>query len=205
MLNDHVLSIDFEGGIKLADLLFRTNIIGFVGTGANPAYPSTRFVLWDDVQLRPFGELDFKTDVLNIKLRRDYVVAVLAEKIYVYTLNNLETFDSFQTCQNPLGLVALSPNLPDSKSCVLAYPDKQAGRVAVVDYSQGEGQLAVINAHNSALAVIKLSQDGTILATCSGKGTLIRLFDTEKNEMIQEVRRGTQQAVITDITIDRMN
>lgn len=25
--------IDFEGGIKLAELLFRTNIIGFVGTG----------------------------------------------------------------------------------------------------------------------------------------------------------------------------
>jgi len=24
---------DFEGGIKLAELLFRTNIIGFVGTG----------------------------------------------------------------------------------------------------------------------------------------------------------------------------
>ena len=87
--------IDFEGGIKIADLLFRTNIIGFVGTGENPSYPSTRFILWDDVQLRPFGELDFKTDVLNIKLRRDYVVAVLAEKIYVYTLNNLETFDSF--------------------------------------------------------------------------------------------------------------
>ena len=90
-------------------------------------------------------------------MRRDYVVAVLAEKIYVYTLNNLETFDSFQTCQNPLGLVALSPNLPDSKSCVLAYPDKQAGRVAVVDYSQGEGQLAIINAHNTSLAAIKLS------------------------------------------------
>lgn len=45
--------------------------------------------------MRPFGELDFKTDVLNIKLRRDYVVAVLIEKIYVYTLNNLETCDSF--------------------------------------------------------------------------------------------------------------
>ena len=63
----------------------------------------------------------------------------------------------------------------------------------------------MINAHNTSLAAIKRSQDGTILATCSGKGTLIRLFDTEKNEMIQEVRRGTVTAVITDITIDRLN
>ena len=40
---------DFEGGIKMADLLYRTNLIGFVGTGENPNYPSTRFILWDDI------------------------------------------------------------------------------------------------------------------------------------------------------------
>ena len=43
--------------------------------------------------MRPIGELDFKTDVLNIKLRRDYVVALLEEKIYVYLLNDLKKVD----------------------------------------------------------------------------------------------------------------
>ena len=62
---------DFEGGIKLGEMLFRTNIIGFVGTGDNSSYPSTRLILWDDIQHRPFGELNFKTDVLNVKLRKD--------------------------------------------------------------------------------------------------------------------------------------
>jgi hypothetical protein len=65
------ISIDFEGGIKLGEMLFRTNIIGFVGTGDNSSYPSTRLILWDDIQHRPFGELNFKTDVLNVKLRKD--------------------------------------------------------------------------------------------------------------------------------------
>lgn len=76
--------IDFDGGIKLAEMLFRTNIIGFVGTGDNTSYPATRLILWDDIQHRPFGELNFKTEVLNIKLRKDKVVVVLLEKIYVY-------------------------------------------------------------------------------------------------------------------------
>jgi len=62
---------DFEGGIKLGEMLFRTNIIGFVGTGDNSSYPSNRLILWDDIQHRPFGELNFKTDVLNVKLRKD--------------------------------------------------------------------------------------------------------------------------------------
>ena len=51
--------IDFEGGIKLGEMLFRTNIIGFVGTGKNSNYPSNRLILWDDIQHRPFGELNF--------------------------------------------------------------------------------------------------------------------------------------------------
>ena len=53
--------------------------------------------------------------------------------------------------------------------------------------------------------MIKLSQDGTILATCSQKGTLVRLYDTEKKVMISEHRRGTVTAVISDISIDRNN
>ena len=54
----------FEGGVKFASMLYRTNIISFVGTGENPSFPSTRLVLWDDIAHRPFGELNFKTDVL---------------------------------------------------------------------------------------------------------------------------------------------
>ena len=51
--------VDFEGGIRMAEMLFRTNIIGFVGTGNNPSYSSKRLILWDDIQHRPFGELNF--------------------------------------------------------------------------------------------------------------------------------------------------
>lgn len=82
--NFFCILLDFEGGIQLAEMLFRTNIIGFVGTGNNTSYPSNRLILWDDIQHRPFGELNFKTDVLNVKLRKDRVVVVLEEKLYVY-------------------------------------------------------------------------------------------------------------------------
>lgn len=64
-------NVDFDGGIKLAEMLFRTNIIGFVGTGQNSSYPTHKLILWDDIQHRPFGELNFKYDVLNVKLRKD--------------------------------------------------------------------------------------------------------------------------------------
>ena len=109
--------------------------------------------------MRPIGELDFKTDVLNIKLRRDYVVALLEEKIYVYLLNDLKKVDQFVTCPNPLGLVALSPNIPNSNACVPAFPEKPAGRVGIVDFSRGKDNppKCFVDAHKTDLAQIKLS------------------------------------------------
>ena len=75
---------NFKGGIKFAAMLYRTNIISFVGTGENPSFPSSRLVLWDDIAHRPFGELNFKTDVLSTQLRKDKIVVVLVNKVYVY-------------------------------------------------------------------------------------------------------------------------
>ena len=78
-------------------MLFRTNIIGFVGTGNNTSYPSNRLILWDDIQHRPFGELNFYGYVLNDKLRKGRVVVVLENNIYVYNFWHLDLADSFIT------------------------------------------------------------------------------------------------------------
>lgn len=155
-------------------MLYRTNIISFVGTGENPSFPSTRLVLWDDIAHRPFGELNFKTDVLACQLRKDKIVVVLVNKVYVYNFEQLDCTDTFVTCNNPDGVVNFSTG---EDSCVLAIPDEQVGFVKVIHFNNNK-EIVQIKCQNSAIASLKLSKDGKLLATASSKGTLVRLWDS---------------------------
>ncbi|XP_044978257.1 autophagy-related protein 18a [Hordeum vulgare subsp. vulgare] len=179
------------GGIGVVEMLFRCNILALVGGGDAPHYPPNKVMIWDDHQSRCIGELSFKSPVRGVRLRRDRIVVVLENKIFVYNFADLKLVHQIETAPNPKGLCSVSQQ---PGSIVLVCPGAQKGQIRVEHY--GARKTKFINAHASRVACFALSQDGRLIATASTKGTLVRIFNAAEGNLLQEVRRGADRAEI---------
>ncbi|KAK9084201.1 hypothetical protein Scep_030672 [Stephania cephalantha] len=182
---------DQGGGIGIVEMLFRCNILAVVGGGPDPQYPSHKVMIWDDHQNRCIGELSFRSEVRAVRLRRDRIIVVLDQKIYVYNFSDLKLIHQIETFANPKGLCEVSQG---AESFVLVCPGLQKGQVRVEHYASKKTKF--ILAHGSRIACFALTQDGKVLATASTKGTLVRIYSTSDGNLLQEVRRGADRAEI---------
>ncbi|KAK7843263.1 autophagy-related protein 18a [Quercus suber] len=172
-------------------MLFRCNILALVGGGPHPQYPPNKVMIWDDHQSRCIGELSFRSNVRSVRLRRDRIVVVLEQKVYVYNFADLKLLHQIETIANPKGLCAVSQQ---TSSLVLVCPGLQKGQVRVEHYASKRTKF--IMAHDSRIACFALTPDGHLLATASSKGTLVRVYNTIDGTLLQEVRRGADRAEI---------
>ena len=62
-----------------------------------------------------------------------------------------------------------------------------------------KGSVVEINAHESDVGALAVNADGTLVASASTKGTIIRIFSAEDGKCLQELRRGSGKAFITSI------
>jgi WD40 repeat protein len=60
-------------------------------------------------------------------------------------------------------------------------------------------------AHQSNIRFMTLSQDGKFIATCSEKGTIIRIYNTDSKQLMKELRRGSDEAIINWICFNKDN
>lgn len=212
----------FGRGIALAEMLFRCNILALVGGGSSPQYPPNKILMWDDHKGVEVGQILLRQRVLNVKMRRNRICVATRDRVYVYGFAALDLLDTIVTWDSLKGLLAISTdaggglgNIGEGDDCwVLACPSTQKGQVRVELY--GKRKNLLIDAHEGHLAALALSVDGSLLATASERGTIIRLFETGQKVKpsfgesvvpasssippgtpIREFRRGVESASIS--------
>ena len=193
---------EIDGGISIIEILNRCNVLALVGTGDNPKFSQNKVILWDDSQSKVINELIVKFYIKNIKLKRTKIFIVGETEIIVFTLGNYEKIDSIKTCQNKNGIFGISL---DPKITIIAYPTVDVGKIIIKNYDEKKGdnyKINEINAHQSEIVALSMNYDGSLVASSSERGTIIKIFRTKDGALIQELRRGTEAAEIYSLAFD---
>lgn len=156
-----------------------------------------------------------------MRLNRKRLAVVLEEEIYLYDISNMSLLHTIHTSPNPDAICALSPSsdnsylaypLPEPREDVeaarpshappqSAYVPPTSGRVLIFDTVTIKA-VNVIEAHRSPLSCLCLNNDGTLLATASETGTIIRVFSVPKGQKLYQFRRGTYPSKIYSMSFN---
>ncbi|KAI5813304.1 WD40-repeat-containing domain protein [Pyronema omphalodes] len=203
-----------EGDVSIIEMLFSTSLVALI-------FSPRRLVITNTKRQTTICELTFPTSILAVKLNRKRLIVVLEEQIYVYDISNMKLLHTIETSPNPNAICALSPS---SDRCYIAYPRPTSsspspfsppshappaagtsaplsGDVLLFDALKLEA-INVIEAHKSPLSCVALNSDGTLLATSSDKGTIIRVFSVPQSQKLYQFRRGTYPSRIFSMSFN---
>ncbi|KAJ3024618.1 UNVERIFIED_CONTAM: autophagy protein [Siphonaria sp. JEL0065] len=196
---------DDNNSFKVVEMLFCTSLVALVGAGLKPEQSPRRLQIMNTKRNSTICELTFVSAILSVKLNRKRLIVVLEEHIYIYDIANMKLVHTIDTAPNPHALCALSPS---SENCFLAYPPSTSGTssgdLLIFDVVNLQA-VNIVQAHKSPLSCIVFSYDGTLVATSSDKGTVIRVFSVPTGQKLFQLRRGTYNANIHSIAFDLSN
>ncbi|GAA5989444.1 hypothetical protein JCM11641_007907 [Rhodosporidiobolus odoratus] len=210
-----------DASLRLVLPLERSNLLFLVGGPPSPLYPPNKVIMWDCQTEQAAAELEFREEVRGLAARRDRLVVVLRRRVVLFVLGRGEIGiwreGTWETSDNPKGLVALAT---EPGSSLLAFPGRQPGQVQLVRLPPHDPSspplppppshdptmapypsFSIILAHESSLSALSCTPSGSLLATASSKGTLVRVWDANASSLVKELRRGTDTAEIFDIAM----
>jgi len=198
-----------DGGIKQAEMLYRTNLLALIGGGDIPKFNPKKLVLWDDYQNKMVSEIKFFSNLKNVKLKKDKIFAICDKTIYVFDFKTLENLEIINTKENPKGLFGINN---DENSTIIAYLEKNdkenkeninKNYITVKNYTKGNS--LKIFAQEDTISYISLNNDGSLLATSNEKGTLIKLHSCINGNLLAQFYRGKDKAEINYICFDKLS
>ncbi len=187
--------------IKFARMYYRTNLIFFVGqdsvedidTIPEGSYPSNILYIHDVEKkvsilgIKTFAEID------DMRCIKDFITVLSGGYIYVYTLKNFNDYiHKFKI---------INKNFCLTNNNLLIYIEKNIGHEIIKIKNLVDNEPVIeLKAHKNKIKYMSVNNTGSLLATSSERGTLIRIFSTESGKKLYEFRRGMNGSNILHIS-----
>lgn len=155
--------------ICIVERLFSSSLLAIVSLNAPRKLKVCHFKKGTEI-----CNYSYSNTIKTVKLNRARLVVCLEESLYIHNIRDMKVVHTIRdTPINSAGLCALAA---DSDNCYLAYPGSAVtGELQIFDAVNLHAK-TMIPAHDSPLAAMAFSLNGSEIATASEKGTVIRVF-----------------------------
>ena len=109
-------------------MLYRENIMALVGGGNNPKWPKTKVIMWDDLTVQKYEELNFNAEIEGVRMRPECVIVLQKRSIYIYNFDDLQLIGQIETYEDQKPIIGLSML---ESNFVLAIPSRQEGNIII--------------------------------------------------------------------------
>jgi autophagy-related protein 18 len=188
-----------DGGRSIVEMMYQTSLLATVGSGSHPQLSPRKLQLYNSSEMAQICEVNFASTILSVRLSKHRLVVVLRTKIHIFDVQSMKILRTIDIDDNPHGLCAMSYR---EDSCLLAFPKAAASGDIIIYDALHLHPLSVVKAHKSSIGYLQFNEQGSLLATCSGKGTLIRVFAMPNGEMLHSFRRGSYPATIYSVAFN---
>ena len=196
-------SVPLCGGIGIIESLWERRQIFLVGGGPKSAFPKDEVRIWDDVSKSIIRCMKFSDPVISLKVKIDTIAIGIKKNILIYGFEDSKICDTLYTYEKWNGSMALNTG----KECtLLAWPHKEKGVIALKLYKNNKTeQEFIIKLGKTEIVCLSLNVEGTLLAVSTEKGTMIKIYNTFKRELLQELRRGSYRCSVHQLLFHKSN
>ncbi|KAH8158150.1 hypothetical protein CIB48_g10097 [Xylaria polymorpha] len=186
-----------DGNISIIEMLFSTSLVALI---LSPRH----LIIQNTKRGSVICELSFPSAVLAVRLNRKRLCVVLEDSIYLYDIANMSLLQRIDTSPNPGAFPRddTGEKRPrHAPPASLSYAPVTSGDVLIFDTLTLK-VINVVEAHRTPLSCIALNNDGTLLATASETGTIIRVFSIPTGQKLYQFRRGTYPSTIYSMSFN---
>ena len=171
--------------------------MALVGGGANPKWPKTKVIMWDDLEASKFEELNHNQEVMGVRMRPECVIVMIVNRIYLYGIPEFAIIGQIDTNQSMGPVIGLST---DEANFVLALPSTEQGHVILKTSLEQSVEEISIKVHDrGALQAIVVTSDGLLMACCSVNGKRVKIFELTTRTLLRVLRRGFRATLIQSV------
>ena len=171
-------------GIGIIEMLEKTCILGLVGGGNDPLCESKQVIIYDDREGKKIADLKFKSNVLNIKLKKDKILVVCENSIYIIMFADFKSIDTIDFGEEKKKKISFAFTLEEGVN-KLAYNliNNLENKIIVNSYDKDNKkstiELKTNLKGNNIVKCMEFNKKGQILAITAKNYEFLELYNTD--------------------------